>query len=139
MGEDEMIWGSQNSVFPGKQCSDFLAENRKACLSIYFQSRTLVLTLQFTHLHSTAHQALTRDSGQGGPGPGEDASPVTVQPRPLQERSRLAGAVTPRARASGLEKPAAAYPILPGWGCDGPPPPGPAPSGTLVGWGLRGC
>lgn len=102
--------GSQNNVFPGKQCLDFLAKNCKACLSTYFQCRILILLLHFTWLHFMACHVLTWDSGtlgtkEGAVCPcssGEGSKPgvcerllSTSRPLSIYLGSWLAGAITP--------------------------------------------
>lgn len=72
--------GTQNNVFSGKQCLDFLAKSHKACLSTYFRSRPLnvATSVHTTILHSVP--GLTWDAGTRGKGragaraPGERAA-----------------------------------------------------------------
>lgn len=110
---------SQNNVFPGKLCLDFLSESHKACLSAYFQSRILTLLLQFT-LHFIACQVLTWDTGtlgaQGraarvprgeGREPGvAECLPVTLPPAAFTEEIMTAAAITPGLSCLELEEPA---------------------------------
>lgn len=118
-----------------------LRTTHKACLSVSVlpkPSPCVAASVHTTALHSTPGSYPGRRAGRpwswGGRLPGDCPA------------SALTGAIVTRwgchARGPGIRlgEPAAAGPILPGWGCDGASaPPGPAPSGTLVGWGPRGC